>query len=214
MKYAVPRNQHAVDRVRQLFAAALDYALPASPPDYGIRERFTSQGQQRYLVFLHGTTWPTKHWPEAYWSELAGMAAGHGMQVKLPWGNEIERQRAGRIAAAGAAVEVLPRMSLGELATLIAAASGVVGVDTGLVHLAAALGTPCITLYGATDPGLIGTLGEAQLHLQAQFACAPCHSKKCTFGGRSVVYPACYETLDPGRVLALLGRTIPAMQAP
>ena len=214
MKFSVPRNQHAVARVRQLFAAALDYELPASPPDYGIRERFSSQGRQRYLVFLHGTTWSTKHWPESYWIELAGMAAGAGMQVKLPWGNEVERQRAMRIAAASPAVEVLPRMQLGELAALIASASGVVGVDTGLVHLAAALGTPCITLYGATDPGLIGTLGEAQLHLQAQFACAPCHSKKCTFGGASAVHPACYETLGPDRVLALLRRMIPAMQTP
>jgi heptosyltransferase-1 len=213
-KFAVPRNQHAVARVRQLFAAALDYQLPASPPDYGIRERFASQGRQRYLVFLHGTTWPTKHWPESYWIELAGMVAGAGMQVKLPWGNEPERQRAMRIAATAPAVEVLPRMQLGELAALIAGASGVVGVDTGLVHLAAALGTPCITLYGATDPGLIGTLGDAQLHLQAQFACAPCQSKKCTFGGVSAVHPACYETIGPGRVLALLHGMIPAMQTP
>ncbi len=69
-------------------------------------------------------------------------------------------------------------MSLGELAAMIAAASAVVGVDTGLVHLAAALGTPCITLYGATDPGLIGTLGESQRQLQAEFPCAPCPAEK------------------------------------
>jgi heptosyltransferase-1 len=200
MKFAVPRNQHAVVRVRQLFAAALSYELPASPPDYGIRERFASQGQQRYLVFLHGTTWPTKHWPESYWVELAGMVAGAGMQVKLPWGNAVERQRAERIAAADPAVEVLPRMQLGELAALIAGAGGVVGVDTGLVHLAAALGTPCITLYGATDPGLIGTLGEAQVHLQAQFACAPCNCRKCGYPGAATVQPACYASLPPSLV--------------
>jgi heptosyltransferase-1 len=202
MKFAVPRNQHAVARVRQLFAAALDYELPASPPDYGIRGRFSSQGRQRYLVFLHGTTWPTKHWPESYWTELADMVARAGMQVKLPWGNAAERQRAERIAAADPAVEVLPRRQLGELAALIASASGVVGVDTGLVHLAAALGTPCITLYGATDPGLIGTLGDAQLHLQAQFVCAPCKRRKCSYQGAAVVQPACYSSLPPSLVWA------------
>ena len=212
-KIAVPRQQHAVHRVRQLFAAALQYELPASAPDYGIRQRFAGQGRDRYLVFLHGTTWPTKHWPEAYWTELARMAAGQGLQVKLPWGSEAERQRAERIAVLHEAVEVLPRMSLGELATLIASASGVVGVDTGLVHLAAALGTPCITLYGSTDPGLIGTLGESQVHMQAQFECAPCLSKKCTFGGTSAVYPACYETLDPGEVWSKLSRMIPGISA-
>jgi heptosyltransferase-1 len=202
MKFAVPRNQHAVARVRQLFAAALDYELPASPPDYGIRGRFSSQGRQRYLVFLHGTTWPTKHWPESYWTELADMVARAGMQVKLPWGNAAERQRAERIASADPAVEVLPRRQLGELAALIASASGVVGVDTGLVHLAAALGTPCITLYGATDPGLIGTLGDAQLHLQAQFVCAPCKRRKCSYQGAAVVQPACYSSLPPSLVWA------------
>ncbi len=200
MKFAVPRNQHAVARVRQLFAAALDYELPASQPDYGISNRFPGQGRQRYLVFLHGTTWPTKHWPESYWRELAGMAVAGGQQVKLPWGSETERQRAERLAAVGGGIEVLPRMQLGELASVISTASGVIGVDTGLVHLAAALGTPCITLYGPTDPGLIGTLGKAQVHLQADFECAPCRQRLCAYQGKAEVFPACYTRLDPGRV--------------
>jgi len=206
MKIAVPRNQHAVDRVRQLFAVALGYALPASPPDYGISQRFASQGRQRYLVFLHGTTWTTKHWPETYWAELAGMAAAHGLPVKLPWGSETERRRAERIAKVHASVEVLPRMQLDELAELIAAASAIVGVDTGLVHLAAALGTPCITLYGATDPGLIGTLGEAQVQLQADFECAPCRRRECRYQGKAEVFPACYTRLGPERVWAELAK--------
>lgn len=205
-KFAIARRQHAVQRVRQLFAAALGYAVPDILPDYGIRQQFTRQRQEPCLVFLHGTTWPTKHWPEEYWTELASMAAMQGLQVKLPWGNEAERQRATRIAAVHPDVAVLPRMQLSELATLIAGASGVVGVDTGLVHLAAALETPCITLYGSTDPGLIGTLGGAQVHLQADFGCAPCGSKKCTFSGNSSVFPACYETLGPGKVWSKLSR--------
>ena len=111
------------------------------------------------------------------------MATAAGLQVKVPWGTASEQQRAQRIAAVGEAIEVLPRMSLGELAAVIAAAGAVVGVDTGLVHLAAALGTPCITLYGATDPGLIGTLGESQLQLRADFPCAPCQQRKCQLPG-------------------------------
>ena len=207
-RFAIARNQHAVQRVRQLFAAALDYPLPDVVPDYGIKKQFPDRARQPYLVFLHGTTWPTKHWPDEYWTMLAAMAAAAGRQVKLPWGNRIEQQRAEKIAAASDAIEVMPRMSLGELAAMIAAASAVVGVDTGLVHLAAALGTPCITLYGATDPGLIGTLGESQMHLQAQFPCAPCQQRKCHYPEEAEVYPACYSTLDPDRVWMELDRML------
>ena len=206
--FAIARNQHAVQRVRQLFAVALDYPVPEGPPDYGIKQHFSHYTRQPYLVFLHGTTWPTKHWPNDYWLSLASMAAAAGLQVKIPWGNAIEQQRAQEIAAVADAIEVLPRMQLGELASVISAAGTVVGVDTGLVHLAAALGTPCITLYGSTDPGLIGTLGESQLHLQAQFPCSPCQQKKCTYPDESDVFPACYSTLDPERVWKELQLTL------
>ncbi len=198
--FAVSRKQHAVQRVRQLFAAVLGYEPPGSQPDYGIREQFSKQPGPPSLVFLHGTTWTTKHWPDSYWVELAGMAAAAGFQVRIPWGNEIEYRRASKIAAANAAIEVLPQMQLGELAAVIASASGVVGVDTGLVHLAAALSTPCVTLYGSTDPGLIGTVGEAQYHLQADFPCAPCQQRECHYRGEAEVFPACYGNLPPARV--------------
>ena len=206
--FAIARNQHAVLRVRQLFAAALDYPLPDGSPDYGIKQHFPQRARQPYLVFLHGTTWPTKHWPDDYWVQLASMAAAAGLQVKIPWGNAFEQQRAQQIAAVADAIEVLPRMQLGELAALIAAAGAVVGVDTGLVHLAAALGTPCVTMYGSTDPGLIGTLGESQLHLQAQFPCAPCQQRKCSYPDEAEVFPACYSTLDPERVWSALNQIL------
>jgi heptosyltransferase-1 len=207
-RFAIARNQHAVQRVRQLFAVALDYPVPDSPPDYGIRQRFFCSVRQPYLVFLHGTTWPTKHWPVSYWVRLAAMAAAAGWQVRVPWGNAVEQQRAQQIAAAAADIEVLPRMLLGELAAVIATAGAVVGVDTGLVHLAAALGTPCITLYGSTDPGLIGTLGESQLQLRANFPCAPCQQRICNYPDEAVVFPACYSTLEPDRVWTALGQLL------
>ena len=199
-RFAIARQQHAVARVRQLFAQALQYELPDGLPDYGVRQRFPVERQQQSLVFLHGTTWLTKHWPEAYWTQLAGLAVAAGFQVKLPWGNVTEKQRAEKIAAMHEGVDVLPRMLLGELAGVIAAARGVVGVDTGLVHLAAALGTPCVTLYGATDPGLIGTVGASQMHLRASFPCAPCQQRKCHYRGAAEVFPACYAGLPPARV--------------
>ena len=200
----VARNQHAVTRVRQLFAAALDYPLPNTRADYGIKANFTPGQRQPYLVFLHGTTWPTKHWPEPYWVQLTAMASAAGLRVRIPWGNDHERRRAERIAAASGAVEVLPRMTLSELAGVIVSATAVVGVDTGLVHLAAALSTPCITLYGSTDPGLIGTLGESQSQLRASFPCSPCQQRICSYMGKSEIFPACYTSLPPENVWEVL----------
>jgi heptosyltransferase-1 len=164
-RYAVPAHDraHAVDRQRRLFAAALGYALPETPPDYGLdRARFPAPGLAApYAVFLHGTTWPTKRWPLACWQELGRWLAARGLRAVLPWGNDTERAQAQAIATSCAGL-VLPRLSLTELAGWIAHARLCVGVDTGLAHLAAALGTPQVTLYGPTVPELTGAIGARQ----------------------------------------------------
>ena len=89
------------------------------------------------------------------------------IQVRLPWGNEKEKARAERLATGLSHVVVLPKLSLNELADQIANAKAVVSVDTGLAHLTAALDKPNITLYGATDPTLIGCYGQNQHYLTA-----------------------------------------------
>jgi heptosyltransferase-1 len=174
-KVAVPWQQHAVERVRALFAAALEYPQPAGRGSYGIdRNRFVEiVPRQRHMVFLHGTTRADKHWPEPYWQQLCALAAGSGCRILLPWGNAVEQARAQRIATrANAAhpdsVEVLPRLNLHELAAIISTSAVVVTVDTGLGHLTAALDVPAVALYGPTDPAAIGTYGNFQTHLWAR----------------------------------------------
>ena len=84
------------------------------------------------------------------------------MRIKLPWGAPHEEARAKRLAEGRDNVDVLPRMSLEQVAQILAGARGVVSVDTGLSHLTAALDKPNFTLYGPTDPGLIGGYGKNQ----------------------------------------------------
>lgn len=199
----VHRKQHAIERVRRLFAASLDYAVPEGPLDYGLdRSEFAPRPDMHlpYLVFLHGTTWASKHWPESYWLELARLAEADGFQVYLPWGDEAEQARAERVAQAVAAAHVLPKMPLRELVSVLAHAEGVVGVDSGLIHLAAALDVPGVTIYGSTSSELTGTLGPRQRCLQAEFVCAPCLRKECSYTGPSSVQPACYEQIPPETV--------------
>lgn len=78
-----------------------------------------------------------------------------------------EEARAKRLAEGFTYVDVLPRMSLEEVARVLAGAKFVVSVDTGLSHLTAALDRPNITLYGPTDPGLIGGYGKTNIHNRA-----------------------------------------------
>lgn len=207
-RYPVARGQHAVLRQRELFAKALGYPVPDGNADYGLGAE-SSPAKQRALLFFHGTTWASKHWPEAYWQTLTARALAAGYQVWLPWGSEGEKARAERLAQTGEGAIVLPRSSLAELATRLRQVQGVVAVDTGLGHLAAALGVPSVSIYGATNPALTSTHGAGQLHLAAQFVCAPCLSRDCSYKGAAAVTPACYETVPPERVWQAILQQLP-----
>ncbi|MFQ0835697.1 lipopolysaccharide heptosyltransferase RfaC [Citrobacter gillenii] len=170
-KHHIARQQHAVERTRELFAKSLGYTKPQSQGDYAIAQHFLNDlnaDAGQYAVFLHATTRDDKHWPEANWRELIGQLHNAGIRIKLPWGAPHEEARAKRLADGFNYVDVLPRMSLEEIASLLAGAKFVVSVDTGLSHLTAALDRPNITLYGPTDPGLIGGYGKNQYAQQSQ----------------------------------------------
>ncbi len=202
-KYTVNPAQHAVMRVRQLMAQVLNYPLPDTIADYGIqREQLMPaiMTEKNYLVFLHGTTWPTKHWPETYWQQLARLAVDAGLTIKLPWGNATEQERAQRIAQISPQIEILPKLNLAGIAGVLAGAKACVAVDTGLGHLAAALKIPTLSLYGPTNPQLTGTMGAYQTHLAADFICAPCLQKNCTYPGTHTVEPPCFGQLNPALV--------------
>ena len=198
--YPVPRAMHAIERVRSLFAQALDYPNLSDEPDYGIESTSTPEAGKPYLLFLHGTTWTTKLWPEAYWKELAQIAGEAGYEIHLPWGSEAERERAEWIASVVPAARQLPKLGLSELKEELSGAAGVVGVDSGLAHLAAALSIPAVTLYGPTRTDLTGALGRNQINLQAEFSCAPCMRKACDYQGEAAVQPACFQSLPPRQV--------------
>lgn len=159
--FAIPRNQHAVVRNRQLAAAALGYALDDLPLDYGIaapplQADWLPAGD--FAVLLTATSRADKEWPEAHWLALAAALNAAGLRCILPGGSASERTRAVRLAQGMASAIAAPAMNLTELAGLLAGARVVIGVDTGLVHLAAALQRPTVALYSASDPLLTGVL--------------------------------------------------------
>lgn len=151
-RHAVARELHAVERNRRLAAAALGYSPAAL--DYGLKK--ISSGREAATVFLTMTSRVDKLWPEERWIEL-GRALG--APVVLPWGTEAERLRGERIARALPNGFVLPRQTIDGLASLFSGSRAVVGVDTGLTHLAAALGARTIGIYCGSDPARTGIHG-------------------------------------------------------
>lgn len=149
VRHAVPRALHAVERNRRLAAKALGYALNGAA-DYGLHSK--SEKSER-IVLLTMTSREDKLWPEPRWIELARAL---GRPIVLPWGSDDERARAERIANKLDGATVLPRSSLEDLARLFAGAHRVIGLDTGLTHLAAALGAPTIGIFCGSDPALTG----------------------------------------------------------
>jgi heptosyltransferase-1 len=159
--YRVGWDLHAVERNRELAARALGYTRGAVC-DYGISaaaRAFDWLAGGAYAVLLHATSGDYKLWPEADWISLAAALNARGQRCVLTWGNPRERARSERLAALMRDAVVAPALAFDDLAALFAGARVVVGVDTGLTHLAAALGVPTIGIYGGTDPAATGVYG-------------------------------------------------------
>ncbi len=162
VRYRVSRDLHAVTRNRTLSGLALGYT-PQGAPDFGLdRARFAVPGE-RYAVLLHATARASKQWPEENWIALGQALAVRGLDLVLPWGTADEQARSKRIAAALPRARVPERQPLDEVARLIAGAEFVIGVDTGLLHLAAALGVPLVAIFSGSKPGLTGPIGSGPL---------------------------------------------------
>ncbi len=159
--FSVAKDQHAVMRNRQLAAQALGYQI-SDAADYGLHlsaARFHWLGNLRYAVFLHATSRADKMWPEDRWIELGRRLAAQDFQIVLPWGTEAEKRTSESIAAMMPNAIVAPRLALNEAAQLLGQAALVFGVDTGLAHLAVAVGTPTIGIYSATRAERTGLYG-------------------------------------------------------
>ena len=171
VRHAVSRELHAIDRNRKLTGLALGYA-PEGLANYGLDRAKLRTGNERYAVLLHGTARPEKEWPVANWIALARSLQQSGRPLILPWGNEAERARALHIADAAGA-RVADRLTLEQVWGLIAGAEFVVGGDTGLIHLAAALGVPLVAIFSGSDPGLTRPLGSGPVKVVGTKGKAP-----------------------------------------
>jgi heptosyltransferase-1 len=163
IRHSIARSQHAIVRNRALTGFALGYA-PEGPPDYGLDRATLSQPTpDRYAVLLHATAERNKEWPVEHWIALGGALGARNLQLMLPWGNAREQERSRAIAAAVPNAVVPDLQPLDGVARLIAGAALIVGVDTGLLHLAGALGVPLVAIFLGSEPDLTGPLGQGPI---------------------------------------------------
>ncbi|HSJ95935.1 MAG TPA: lipopolysaccharide heptosyltransferase I, partial [Myxococcota bacterium] len=152
-RYEFSPADHKVERYREVAARALGYARDCEP-DYGIeappRPAFAPSAE--YCVLLHATAREAKLWSEQAWRELGRWLESRGLACVLPWGSGPEHARSLRIAEGLAQALVPPRMSIDEAAGLIGHAKAAIGVDTGLMHLAAALRVPVVGVFCDSEP--------------------------------------------------------------
>ena len=163
VKVRVPRDLHAVERNRRLVGEVFGYA-PQGGARYGLLRPDAPPAwapADRYVVMLHAASRPSKRWPDARWVELATLLGAQGYVAVFPGGTDRERADAQRLAAQVPRALAAPAMTLIEAAALLGHAAGVVGVDTGLTHLAVALGVPTVGIYCSTEPRLTGLHGGA-----------------------------------------------------
>jgi heptosyltransferase I len=167
--FAIAKQQHAISRLRQLFAAVLNYSFDAAKIDYGLGlaniPRAPFKLPDNYYVFVTNTSSHNKRWSAANWQALLEKCQQQNLSIILTSGTGNEAIFNQSLAASFANVAVLPTCSLTNLLQVLAHAKLIVSVDTGLSHLAAACNKPAIVIYGPTNPQLIGTKGYQQHHL-------------------------------------------------
>ena len=192
-RFAVARTLHAIERNRRLAASALDY-VAAGPPRFALSTPALADAglgdlarRGPYAVLLTNASRSTKLWPVESWHAVEADLARRGLNTLLVWGSDAEGVATRARAQGMVAAFVAPRSSLDQLAALLAGARVVVGIDTGLTHLAAAAAAPTVGIFCDYDPTLVGITGDA-----------PCASLGSAAGG-----PAANEVLDAlERVLA------------
>lgn len=162
VRHRVDRSLHAVARNRLLTGLALGYT-PQGDADYGLDRAKLADARGNYALLLHATARPEKEWPVENWVALGNALAKRGIELVIPWGSEAERARSEEIASRIPGARVPERRPLDQVARLIAGGRFVVGVDTGLVHLAAALSVPLVAVFTGTPPGLYGPVGQGPI---------------------------------------------------
>jgi heptosyltransferase I len=206
-----PKTTHVVDRYLELLgplgieSPAVRFQVPEHPEDrQAAAEIIRQMGLEgRFAIANPGAGWPSKLWPADRYGAVAHyLGSTHGLPTLVVWAGQAEQALAEQIArAAPGMARVAPPTTLAQLASLVRRARLFVGSDTGPLHLAAAVGTPCVGLYGPWPAARHGPYGPQNIALQKMFFEGPTRARRTA--------PAEYmESISVDMVCAACGRLV------
>ena len=159
-----------------------DFALTAD--EWASVERHLAGAGAPFAVLFVGTRWESKQWFPAQIARCAELLRReYGLDVVLLGGKADEKIAGDALTLTQVSMTNLTgRTSLREAVGIIERARLAIGPDTGLMHIAAALRTPVVSLWGATSPQRTGPFGFADLVIQGRAPCVPCNRRRCDIG--------------------------------
>lgn len=211
-----PEDRHITDQYLRIAGASFDLEFRCLQLKTDVCTRPADDAEAELLVkryreggpviLIHtGTTWQTKFWHESGWIELGRkvMFSFPGSVLLFSWGNDSERSVVERITTAlGKQAVQLEKLSIMRLAALVKKVNLVMGGDTGIVHLAAASGTPTVSYYRSSDGLRSGPRGEQHAIIQAPMPCARCFLTRCD---KDV---ECRESITPELLLQAIRKVL------
>lgn len=208
---AVPTaDMHAVDRYR-LVAAALG-APAGRTPEFRFRSLPGDEEQVHALLRRHGLSpgtpwiamnvsarWPTKRWPPEYFAQAADRLQQDGAGPVVLCGGPGDRSdvEAVKQLMRTMPIDVTGETPVGLLPALLKSAAVLVTNDSGPMHVAAAVGTPIVAVFGPTSPVRTGPYGAGHTVLTHDVPCRPCYSRRCL----NSVERECLVSIAPGKVV-------------
>jgi lipopolysaccharide heptosyltransferase I len=205
-----PEPAHVIDKnlslLRVLGVDAVgrrEFPLPPTDAQRSsVDVRLQQAGLQEFAVLNPGGGWASKLWPPESFGALARGMRARGLPSLVTWGPG-EEALADRVVAASdaTAIRCFPTTLL-ELVELMRRARIVVAADTGPIHLACAIGTPVVGIYGPTDPARNGPFAASDMTVRRRPLCAPCHRRRCA------IHDGVMAAIAPAEVLAAVDRRL------
>jgi len=207
-----PAERHVVQQYRRV-VAAINPAIPSQQPIAYKAPHITLENSRcslspelfpflkleegRYVVLHSAGGWETKQLPQQSWNHISTHLPDSAPLAVFTWGNPAEKKQAEALAQQCNGFVLPERLNMSGLCTLLTGARAVVGADTGLLHLAAALDRPTITFWGPSASWRSAPTGDKHWHIESEPDCGPCFHRTCS-------HFTCMDRIQPQAIVKLL----------